>query len=359
MISVIGAGPAGSYYASKEKNDEVHIFEEHDAVGKPVSCTGILTSAVNKLVKIPKDAIVSMTKQYKIIAPNKEELYVKLKEKEILLNRRGFDQHIAELAMNNGAKLHLKEKFLGFKHIGKSQYKIKTSKRSYDTNIIVGADGPMSQVAKSAGLYGNRKFIHGWQIRCRYKGLEEGTTTVFLNKGEFSWVVPEDDKIARVGVIGRDLNQMKAVFKDMVGNNKVIENQHGAVPLYNPKQKIRDGNVFLIGDAATHVKASTYGGIIYGMMAGKILAEDKENFVKNIKKDIGKDLWVSLKIRDAINKMSDDNMNRIVEIFQSEKNKKFIGSVDRNFPTKFAFHLALKEPRLWPLGLKALKNMVF
>jgi len=48
------------------------------------------------------------------------------------------------MAVDNGAKLHLDEKFLGYKE-DKGHFSIKTSKKTYYTKMIVGADGPFSR----------------------------------------------------------------------------------------------------------------------------------------------------------------------------------------------------------------------
>jgi len=356
MISVIGAGPSGSFYASKEKHDEVHIFEEDGNIGKPVSCTGIVTSSINDLIKIPKELIINKISKFKIVAPNGKDIVLKMKNKDLILDRAGFDQFLCEKALMNKAVLHLGERFLGYRKIGKAAYKIKTSKRVYETNMIVGADGPKSRVAQSAEIYDKRNFVKGWQARCRCKDLDIDTTTVFLNQGEFSWIVPEDDKVARVGVIGNDMNDMKKHFKGLIGRKKVIEYQSGIVPLYNSSQKLRkdNENVFLLGDAATQVKATTYGGIIYGMIAARNLADDKDSFARKTKKDIGKELWLSLRARKAMNKMDDGMMNELVDIFQKERNKKILSNFDRNYPSKFLFKLLMREPKLWKLGLKTL-----
>src|SRR3989344_6171094 len=114
MISVIGAGPAGSFYASKEKN-EVHLFEEHKEIGKPVACTGILTDAVENIIKVPEKLIVSKIKRFKITGPNKKSIYIDLKKTNLVLDRAKFDQFLLEKALDNNAVLHLNEKFLGFK----------------------------------------------------------------------------------------------------------------------------------------------------------------------------------------------------------------------------------------------------
>ncbi len=361
MITVIGAGPAGSFYASKEKHADVHLFEEHAAVGCPVACTGILTDSVRSVVDIPKELVISKIDRFKIIAPNQKEMYVDLKKTNMVLDRAAFDQHLFHKAVDNGATVHLNERFLGYKNLGKKQYRVKTNKKSYDTSMLVGADGPYSSVAKAAGIFGNRQFVRGWQARCKYPGLEEGVTEIHLNLGEFSWVVPEDDKIARVGVIGADTKKLMADYKKLLGKSRIIEDQSGMIPVYNPKQQLRKGseNIFLLGDAATQVKATTYGGIIYGLLAGTYLAEDKEMYTSRFNSKLGKDLWISLKMRNLMNYMTDKQANELIEIFKKKENNDILAEHDRDFPSKFMVKLLMKEAKLWKLGFDIFKNKMF
>jgi len=359
MISVIGAGPAGSYYSSlAAKNNEVHIFEEDKGIGKPVACTGILTDSVKSVLKhIPDELIVTNINKFKIIAPNGKHIYIDLKKKDLVLDRKKFDEFLYQKAIDAGAIPHLDERFLGYKKDGKN-YTIKTSRSEYNTDMIVGADGPLSSVAKSAGIYGNRKFIQGLQVRAKYPNLEPGTTIIHMNLGEFSWIVPEDDKIARIGVIGENSKKLHEDFKKLINNSKIIEPQSGIIPLYDPKQKLRKGkeDIFLIGDAATQVKATTYGGIIYGLFAGSYLAEDKDSYVKRFNGKLGRDLWLSLKMREMMNSMTEKQADEMIAIFEKESNSKILSEHDRDFPSRFIVKLLMKEAKLWKLGFGIFKN---
>ncbi|MCB9359118.1 NAD(P)/FAD-dependent oxidoreductase [Candidatus Woesearchaeota archaeon] len=358
MISTIGGGPAGSFYASKVKDEDVTIFEEHKEIGNPVACTGILTDAVKQFVRIPKELVISKIKKFKLIAPNGQSIYIDNKKTNYILDRAGFDRYVSQLAVDNGTKVNLGERFIGYKKIKNGMYQVKTSKKTYDTSMIVGADGPKSSVAKAAGIYGERRFVMGYQARCRYPDLEEGVTVVHLDCGEFSWIVPEDNNIARVGVIGVNGKKLREDYKRLLGNSKIIEDQSGLIPLYNPRQKLKAPReeVYLLGDAATHVKATTYGGIIYGMIAGNYLADDKSRFIKNVNKKLSKDLWISLKMRDMMNSMTDKQADEMIDIFQKKSNNKILSESDRNFPSKFVVQLLMKEAKLWKLGFGIFKN---
>ncbi|RMF54540.1 NAD(P)/FAD-dependent oxidoreductase [Candidatus Woesearchaeota archaeon] len=354
MISVIGAGPAGCHYASLAK-DDVTIFEEHEKVGFPVQCTGILTGSIFRVLDdVPKDIIVSKIKTFRIIAPNKKQIDIDLDQPNLVVDRGKFDRFLMQKAIDNGAKILMGHRFLGYEEKG-GKFIIKTNKGLFKSDMLVGADGPRSAVARAAGIYGEREFLQGLQARVYYKG-EPGVSEVRLGLGEFAWVVPENERIARVGVIGKNVG---ADYKKLVGDCKIIENQHGIIPLYNPKQKLRKGNVFLIGDAATQVKATTYGGIIYGLLAGKMLAEDPENYEKNFNKKLGKDLWLSLQMREAMNNMSEKECDELIEVFRKHDNRKILEKYDRDFPSRFIVQLLLKEKSLWKLSFSALAKKFF
>ena len=74
--------------------------------------------------------------------------------------------------------------------------------------------------------------------------------------------------------------------------------------MYNPKQVMQKDNIALIGDAATQVKATTYGGIIYGLISAMYIGERWDDYEKRFRSKLGKDLWVSLKMRNVLNKFS-------------------------------------------------------
>ncbi|MCD4666906.1 hypothetical protein K8R47_03795, partial [archaeon] len=111
----------------------------------------------------------------------------------------------------------------------------------------------------------------------------------------------------------------------------------------------------LIGDAATQVKATTYGGIIYGMLSGKYISEDFHSYSKKFNSKLGKDLWISLKMRKMMNNLTEEKANELVKIFEKQSNKKILSEYDRDFPSKFIVQLLMKETKLWKLGFGLLK----
>jgi digeranylgeranylglycerophospholipid reductase len=360
MIAVIGAGPAGCYYASLVKGGDAHIFEEHGEIGVPVSCTGILTDSVRRVIgDIPEDLVVSRIHTFKLVAPSGRSLYVDLDKVNMILDRSRFDRFLLSKAIANGATLHLGERFLGYER-NRTGYRVRTTRGFHDAEMIVGADGPFSAVAQAAEMYGSRSFVTGWQARCEYPGLEVGVTEIRLTLGEFSWIVPENKSVARVGVIGPDSTELRRDYDTLRAGAHVLEDQSGAIPVYDPRQRLRKPgeNIFLIGDAATQVKATTYGGIIYGLLAAQYLAEDRDGYEQRMNAKLGRDLWLSLRMREFMNAMTEEQANELIAIFEKDRNKEIIARHDRDFPSRFIVQLLMKETKLWRLGFGLLKNRV-
>lgn len=351
-VAVIGAGPAGSYAAYKlaQNGYEVDLFEEHDVVGKPVQCTGLLTGPIADYVKIDDSFLVNVAKKARIYSPNGSFIEIKLNKGNYIFDRHKFDSYLSEQAVNAGVNLHL-----GHRFEGKINNGVMINGKEFSANYVVGADGPKSKVAQSFGMDSCNNFVTAPQARVEIK-CDPEVIEFWVGIGEFGWLVPENENIVRVGVCAT--TNADVHFKKLLDlrckNAKKIEYQGGIIPMYNPKAKIQNGNVMLIGDAAGQVKATTYGGIIFGIMAGDILAKDINNYEKNVKKELNKDLWLSLKMRNTLNQFSEKDYNKLVKIFNEPKLKKILEENDRDFPSKFITKLLLAKPSLLKYGFKIL-----
>lgn len=356
MISVIGAGPAGSYlgYVLAKNGYKVDIYEEHSHIGKPVQCTGITTSALADIIRPKPSFVINKIKKTRIYAPNNGFAEFRLKE-NLILDRAMFDQHIADMAQRQGANIYLGHKFVDFrnnqlilKHNGKG--------KRLKTNLLIGADGPSSQVAKSCKLWDKREFFVGVQARAYLKN--DNCVEFYLGIGDFAWVVPESKRIVRIGLVARRNPNIyfKKFLESRLGKeykNKIIENQGGLIPVYNPRLKTQKGNVFLVGDAATMTKATTAGGIIQGLIAANALADSiihKRDYQKEWRKRLGNDLYLALVIRRVLDRFSEKDYNLLIKLVKKQSMVDLLEKYDRDFPTKMLPRIVIetiKEPRFF------------
>jgi len=349
MITIIGAGPIGCYSAYKLAADghKVQIYDSKGIIGKPVQCTGLLTSQALKLVHIDKDCILNKIKIARLHAPNGKFIDIDMKKENIVIDRSKFDKNLAELAQSQGVEIFLKHKFESFVK-GKAKINNKLIKPEW----LIGADGPNSQVAKSSSLFTNRKILVGNQVRAEMKIEDSKIMNIYLGLGCFAWSVPESEKVSRLGVVSYNHNNGLLQRLIRQTNAKILEHQGGLIPLYNPKQKLRNKNVLLIGDAATQVKPTTFGGIVPALLAAKEI-DKLENYEKSCNKKVKKDLVLGLKIRKAMDKFNAKDYNELVDIFSKGKPKEIIETYDRDFPSTFILKLMFAKPKLLKFSWKA------
>ncbi|MBU0929940.1 MAG: NAD(P)/FAD-dependent oxidoreductase [Nanoarchaeota archaeon] len=355
MISIIGAGPIGSYtaYLLAKENQEVHLFEDHHEIGKPVQCTGIVTNSIKNIIPIERKFLVNKINKVKVFSPNKKNIEFKLKNPNLIIDRTKFDQYLADKAEKAGARLHTNYKFIDFK----KPYVIFNDRKPFKTDILIGADGPLSRVAKVSGLYGKREFVIGLQARIN-SSFEKNLVKFYLNENYFGWVVPESRDIGRVGIAAKsNAKDHFNSFLKLIGKKyKTKEYQSGLMPVYDPSINTFKDNIYLVGDAATMVKPTTYGGIVQGLMAAEELSKA---IISNLdynslwRARIGKELRYGLMIRKVMDNFSQKDYNELLELLNKSNVKRVISNIDRDFPSKILFNIALKQPKL----LKFIKNL--
>jgi len=353
MITIIGAGPAGSYlaYLLAKNGKEVTIIEEHNKVGSPVQCTGIITGSIEKFVKLPNKVIVKKCNKVIVVSKNNK---IEVKTDEIVMWRNKFDEFCSDLAIDQGAKILLDHQFIGFN--GKNKIKIKNKNnneiKEIFTDYIVGADGPSSAVAKASGLNANSKFYIGMQAKVKLKMEINEFETHFGDDFPdfFGWVVPESEDTVRLG-LGAMQNTKEHFYKFLekrTGKKEILCWESGIIPVYAPKKIIQKDNVYLIGDAATQVKATTAGGIIPSLKAANTLCDciiNKKDYNKEFKKQSGRELLLHLKIRNILNKFQDKDYDYLLNLMNQEKVKKILKKYDRDTPIPLVLNLLFKEPR--------------
>ncbi|HLG25064.1 MAG TPA: NAD(P)/FAD-dependent oxidoreductase [Candidatus Nanoarchaeia archaeon] len=352
-ISIMGAGPAGSYlaYLLAKEGQKVQVFEEHEHVGKPVQCTGIVTNSIEKFFKLKQDVIAKRLN--KVVAVSKNNR-VEVNVEEIVMWRDKFDMFVADMAKDAGAEYFMEHKFIGIN--GKNSIKVKDKKanktKEIKADVIVGADGPYSAVAKSAGMESAQKNYIGMQAKVKCK-IDMGSFETYFGEdfpNFFGWVVPESEGTVRLG-IGCFENAQDYFYKFLervTGKKEILCWESGLIPLYNPKKTIQKDNVYLIGDAASQVKATTGGGIIPSLKAANTLSDcimNQKSYTKEFRKHSGRELLLHLKIRNILNNFKDKDYDKLLDLMAKEKVKKILKKYDRDTPIPLVANLLLKEPR--------------
>ena len=362
--TIIGAGPAGCFLARKlaKKGIPVTVVEEHDKVGEPLQCSGLVSGNLLEVVSIPEDLIINHIHRAKFFFGEKE---IDFKGKAFVLDRIGFDRHMYEKAALAGVKFHFNERYVDYAY--KNKVVSHTNMRDIESDFLVGADGPGSSVGKQIGVFNN--VIPAMQVRA--KG-EFNPDTVELHFGKyapefFAWVVPESESVARIGLATRsDITEALKNFLRDKGIKTFIDRQAGLIPIDYHEDFVAD-RVALVGDAASQTKSTTGGGLTTGLASAKILAQallkgydensfDREflaaHYVDVWKRGIGKELKRAYAIRKIMDTFSEKDYLEFSNVLKNEEfRRKLEENVDMEMYSKF-LKKSLMTPAALMFGLK-------
>jgi len=369
---VVGAGPAGSLAAKTmaEEGLKVLLLEKRAEIGMPVRCgeavgiSGLKEFGING----DKRYAANATRGTYLFTPDGTKVEM-LNENPngYVLERRYFDKHLAILAAKAGAEVSVKAYATG---LVKENGLVKgvTVKRfdeeyTVDCNCVVGADGIESKVGRWSGI-DTRVPISQMSANAQFEivGVDVDPEILQFHFGSkvapkaYAWIFPKGKDIVNVGLGVRDSKitayeylQRFVNSKEYLRGGSIVSIVVGGVPVVGPIQRSVAGGVLLVGDAARHVDPLTGGGIynamVCGRIAGRVVSEAKlagdfsEGFLMKYedqwKEEVGKKLLKSLRVKEAIEKMSDEDLNKVGKAMQGMN----WGKVDIKDITKSIFRM--------------------
>jgi geranylgeranyl reductase family protein len=354
-IIVVGAGPAGSSAAKSaaEKGANVLLIDRELEIGVPDKCGEYLPSQeemkkltpnvpnLTSMFDPPNHCIVNRTKYVNFVFPNDLEIPVEFKG--VVVERKLFDKHLANEAGRVGAEILPFTQAIKLLNNG---VRVRTSGEIYDlkADVIIGADGAYSFIARSAGLPVSTDPInYGIGYQYEMVNLEHDSNYVDMYLGEdiapgtYAWIIPKGKDTANVGTGIRVPFMKKGMTirdyqRNFVENHPITSKKlknavptaikAGSIPVGGPLEKTTTEKVIVVGDAGGHTIPTVGGGIPSGLIIGKIAGNVAAAYVLNKnplssfenqwKAQMGEVLYTSLRLR----KMSDIvfNSKRMIEI---------------------------------------------
>lgn len=320
-VLIVGAGPIGCYIArllnKRDKSIDVEIIEEHQEIGRPVHCAGLVSKQVfsDSLIPLNGNTIINHIDGAEIFFDS-ESFQIKRKSIAVVIDREKFDRSLGE-----GRKILFNTRFIGAER-EKSGYLIETDKGEQYADILIGADGANSAVRKILGLKEEIEYLRGVQFRIKYRA-KKNLVQVYLKKPFFSWIIPESEEIIRVGIISHNpYHDLLGFLKEININGEILDKFAGIVPFGVTQTQLE--NIFLVGDAACQIKPITQGGVYYGMRCAEILSDciikKKFNeYEKRWQDRFGREIQIGLKIRKVYESLSYDNIAKIFRLLKRNK----------------------------------------
>lgn len=359
-VIIVGAGIAGPIVARNVAREgySVLLIDKKPAIGTPKQCAEGININVFKNYDIPYDKRFINREIYgaKLYSPSGYELEMRYKDVSgVILERKVFDKMLAFYAARAGADVLVRtEAFDVIRENGlikgiKAKHEGKTIEIYAD--IVVAADGVESTIARKAGI-NTYAPPHEFDSAYEYEMLIEDfdPNLIHLWFGNevaprgYVWVFPKDEDRANVGIgINSDNPKTAKYYLDkwLEENNipakKLLEINVGIVPVGGFVKELAKDNVVVVGDAARQVNPMHGGGMAEAMKAGtmaskwivKALEEENLELLKNYTQEWweedGKRLERVLKIRKAVEKLTDEDLDVFIQVLSGADAEKIAG----------------------------------
>ncbi|MCL4325884.1 MAG: NAD(P)/FAD-dependent oxidoreductase [Candidatus Thermoplasmatota archaeon] len=281
-VVVVGAGPAGSNSARfAALHGAKTVFMDHrKEIGVPVQCGEFLPAKEEMLRIFPDGKYID---EAYVIAPESIEHttdsivmvtpYMKryrLEFRGMSVSRRIFDKTVAKSAEKAGAEF--------LEHTGCTGISgniVHTTAGDIEAKVIIGADGPLSIVARSKNITLDRVLYR--MVTANAVGDFGNDVTMYFGDftyGGYGWIIPKKG-FANIGLgvsslrKGESLPVLLNKFSKLVGIDAYINRVTWWVPIGPPAGTLTYGNVLLVGDAGNMVMATNGGGIPTALIGGR------------------------------------------------------------------------------------------
>ncbi len=348
-IIVVGGGPAGSWTAkhAAEAGASVLMLEKDREIGVPVRCAeGVSDKGIRTVIDPREEWIAQVIRGGKLVSPNGTEIASYPDDVGYVLHRKLFDYDLAKMAAEAGAEVVTRAYVHGLMkengqvsgvkvdHLGKKQ-EIKAS-------VVIGADGVESRVGRWAGLSTSISYTEMAccaQMTLSNIDIDHEVVSFYFGKevapGGYLWIFPKGPRMANVGlgIAGKRLTNKTALdyLNQFVHKNfpdaGMLTLVAGGVPMVTTLKKITTDRFMLVGDSARQANPVSGGGIVNAMVAGRIAGRMAAEAVRNgdvsdkvlskyrkeWMKSEGKNNERSYKIKQTVNRLSDEDLNKGAE----------------------------------------------
>ena len=286
-VIVIGGGPAGLAAAAElaRRGRTVSVFEEHDAIGSPVHCTGVLAAEALDSLSLPRGALLNPLATVRFVAPSGRAFeYTTPKTEAVVIDRLVFDRALSDAAVKAGAIITRGRRVTAVVPRPDAVTATFADGEALDARAVVLACGAQYGLQRRLGLDLPPVYLHSAQIEIPVEDprhVEIFFGSAVAPKG-FAWAVPVQRGNAwhaRLGVMAATgatewFWQLVRQLQDRWGLDIPADARprRRVLPLAAIRQTFAD-RLLIVGDAAGLVKPTTGGGIYYSVVSGRLAAE--------------------------------------------------------------------------------------
>lgn len=384
---VVGGGPVGSFAALNlaRLGAKVAVFEEHAEIGVPSHCAGHLSIRSLKnlgLYPLGGRIVENTFAQANFYSPTGSELSVRLaRPVTCTVDRTLFDRYLVEKAEAAGARYRLSSRVRslliedGF--VKGVRVEQKDKREDVLAKIVVDAEGISCRLLKQAGLsaFNRGGLVYGVEAEVEnVRDVASDAVEVFMGKnyapGFYGWLIPRLDGTAKIGLATRTGNPREFLQRLMLkhpaaskqlGKARITRMAFHSISLGGSIARAYADGFLAVGDAASQVKPTTGGGVVFGLTCARIAAEVASEalgrgdvsanclqlYQKRCRETLGFDVSVMLRMRRFLNALSDEQLDAALRFCARVGVDKALGDVEEIDFQGQTLLAVLKKPAMW------------
>jgi digeranylgeranylglycerophospholipid reductase len=286
-VIVVGAGPAGLYSALllAEEGFDVAVLEEHDGIGTPTHCTGVVSDEISELFKVSESIVLNRPRVCWVVAPSGRVVpFASNGEGVAVIDRAQFDLELGSAARQAGAEI--RTAFRVDRIVSEARWVQVSGTRGQQerARACILAGGVSYGLQRQLGLPLPPLILASAQLEVD-TGSSGATVELHVGKGTapegFAWLVPvvrDGRSRLKVGLMARG---NAAIHLGGFLSRREVRERLAAEPgtptrrllPLGPASKTYDHRVLVVGDAAGLTKPTTGGGIFYALLSALFAAE--------------------------------------------------------------------------------------
>lgn len=344
----------------------VALLERSDRIGSAPRTLIVTDEMSSMLGGLAEPCIRNRIDRFELFADGRVAS-VTLERPDLIIERSILIRSLGQAAVDAGVEVRLGSR-LSSLYPSDGGVEVEVVERSKGRKLgpvdtVVGADGAFSATARAAGWPRQPVVSLVQAIVDLPSGMDPTTTRVWFRPDEsayFYWLIPESETTAALGLIGNHraptAGHLDRFVKDLGLSPRGY--QAAMIPAYRRwipvHRKVGDGDVYLVGDAAGHVKVSTVGGIVTGLrgaegVAAGILKGSLNGELRSLKRELN----AHLAIRRALNRFTEGDYRSLIDHMDHDA-RRVLGSVTRDDAPRILFKLLRTRPQMILRGLRAL-----
>jgi digeranylgeranylglycerophospholipid reductase len=394
-ILIAGAGPGGlaAAEAAARQGVSVAVFERNSEIGSPTRTSG--GSFIQDMAGfgIPKH-LYHPVRVCRFLSPHSSAQFTYPEPVACVIDVRGVYQHLAERAVQAGARIYPATTVLEPIRDGDrvTGARVRTSRGielPVSCRVLVDATGYRADLLKKAGVIsGHQRFGVGAEYDLYAPHFDEDEVVLIVGSAVapcgYGWAFPWGKHRVRLGVgiihadssanpedyLNRLLENGASFGMDLRGAQP-IEYHTGLIPSDGTCEQFVGDGILGVGDSAGQPSALLGEGIrwaIYaGEMAGDVAADGVRSndcsreflvrYEKRWRKQFGKNLRIAHEINKRIARWSDEQWDRGTELLKLFTPDQFAQALRTELLGRWTFDLVWSNPKLLKTGAREILKL--